>query len=105
MKYKLPVAKRELQKIEYVSGVSRGRAQGAGLLLIFRPNWGPKGWKKFCFETVSPPPPPTLSPGLHEGPDPPLYVKRLGFLRLVWFFSSFVSHYKIRCIPSIEDQR
>ena len=66
MKYKLPVAKRELQKIEYVSGVSRGRAQGAGLLLIFRPNWGPKGWKKFCFETVSPPPLPTLSPGLHD---------------------------------------
>ena len=38
MKYKLPVAKTELQKIEYVSGVSRGRARGAGLLLIFRPN-------------------------------------------------------------------
>ena len=38
MNYKLPVAKRELQKIEYVSGVSRGRAPGAGLLLIFRPN-------------------------------------------------------------------
>ena len=28
MKYKLPVAKRELQKIEYVSGVSRGLARG-----------------------------------------------------------------------------
>ena len=56
MKYKLPVAKRELQKIEYVSGSS----------LFLGQTEVRRAEKKFCFETVSPPPPPTLSPGLHD---------------------------------------
>ena len=33
------------------------------------------------------------------------YVLRLFFFRWLWFFSSFPSHFKIRCIPPIEDQR
>ena len=62
---------------EFISGGFRGGARGA---LIFRPNWGPKGRKKF-FETAAP-----LSQGLDdlplplsEGLDPPLFMPLLYF--------------------------
>ena len=49
---------------------SLGKACGGGSpLLIFRPNWGPKGRKKLFW--ILPPPPPTLSQDL----DPALKTK------------------------------
>ena len=39
-------------------------------LLIFRPNWGPKGWKKFFWRL----PPPPLSKGLDDRAPPYLKV-------------------------------
>ena len=62
---------------KHTSGGSRGEARG-GAPLTFRPNWGPKGRKKF-FRRLPPPylrvwmtaPPP---PHLSEGLDPPLHT-------------------------------
>ena len=46
-------------------GGSRGGAwEGLAPLLIFRPNWGPKGWKKLFWR----PDPPSLSLGLDDWP-------------------------------------
>ena len=41
----------------HCSGGSRGGAGGPGSPLIFRPNWGPKGRKKFFWRATHPPPP------------------------------------------------
>ena len=49
-----------------ISGGSRGGTWGGPPPLIFRPNWGPKGWKKFFLETG----PPLLSEGLDDCPPP-----------------------------------
>ena len=54
-------------------------AKGAGggrPPLIFRPNWGPKGRKKYL---RPPPPPPSLSEGLHP-------VTVMGYVTLLWSF-------------------
>ena len=52
------------------SGGSRGGARGACLLpsLSFRPNWGPRGRKKFFLQ---PAPPHPFSMGLYYRPSPP----------------------------------
>ena len=53
---------------------------GAGPALLFGPNGGPKGKKKFFLETAPLPPPPPLSMGLYDrasalsqGLDPALF--------------------------------
>ena len=63
---------------------------------IFRPNWGPKGWKNFLIPLLPaylrvwmtapppPPPPPPRSPGGGDPPPPPPpYLKVLDLL--LWF--------------------
>ena len=61
MKYKLPVAKRELQKIEYVSGVSRGRARGPGSSLFLGQTEVRRAEKNFVLKpSPHPLPPPYL---------------------------------------------
>ena len=49
-----------------ISGGSRGGVQESGPPLIFRPNWGPKGRKKFFWRLSSP-----LSKGLDKRLPPP----------------------------------
>ena len=64
-----------------ISGGSRGGALGERPHLIFRPNWGPKGQKKFLGDHLPPPssqflddqPPPTTPP-----PPPPHPISRSG---------------------------
>ena len=64
-----------------ISGRSRGGARGPGGPLIFRPNWGPKGRKKFLRDRLPPPsshflddqPPPPQQP-----PSPPHPISRSG---------------------------
>ena len=59
----------------HCSGGSRGGAWGPGSPLIFRPNWGPKGGKKFFWR-----PAPHFSKGLDDPthtPPPPI-ISRFG---------------------------
>ena len=54
---------------------------GPGLPIIFRPNWGLKGWKKFFLR----PPSPHLSQGLGDHPHPsPPYLK-VWICHCLWF--------------------
>ena len=66
MKYKLPVAKRELQNRVRKWRIQGRGPGGQGSALFLGQTEVRRAEKKFCFETVSPPPPPTLSPGLHD---------------------------------------
>ena len=55
------------------------RIQGSRAPLIFRPNWGPKGRKKFFWRLGPPPPPPYLrvwvtAPHLSQGLDRALAI-------------------------------
>ena len=84
----------------------QGRDQGPRSPLVFRPNWGPKGRKKF-FETVlppasqglddrNPPPPPAPHP-LSEGLDLPLLTVALGSshsrkYRLTCYLTTYISY-------------
>ena len=69
-------------KRQHCSGGSRGGARAPREPrhppppLIFRPNWGSKGWKKFFGHWVPPPPPPPLSKGLDNRPPP--YISSSG---------------------------